>query len=216
MIRVLIADDHPVMRAGLAALLGSLPDIEVVAVVADGREAIDAVLRHRPDVALLDLQMPQLDGLGALREISRLEPEVALCVLTMYDDEDSLFAAVRAGARGYLLKGAEQEDIARAVRAMVAGELVFGPGVASRILRQLTAPPEKVRAFPELTDREFLVLEQLAAGRRTSQIAGQFGIAGKTVSNVVSSILAKLGVADRNEAASLARAAGLGQTGPPR
>lgn len=214
MIRVLIADDHPVMRAGLAALLDSLPDIEVVAVVADGREAVDAVLAHRPDVALLDLQMPRLDGLGALREITRVAPEVALCVLTMFDDDDSLFAAVRAGAKGYLLKGAEQEDIARAVRAMVAGEAVFGTGVAARILDRLTAPPAAVRPFPALTDREFQVLDQLAAGLSTAAVAARLGITGKTVSNQVSAVLAKLGVADRGQATTLAREAGLGRRPP--
>lgn len=214
MIRVLIADDHPVMRNGLAALLGSLPDIEVVAVVADGREAIDAVLRHRPDVALLDLQMPRLDGLAALEEMNRIAPDTALCVLTMFGDDDSLFAAVRAGARGYLLKGAEQDDIARAVRAVHAGEAVFGPGVAARILRQLTAPATPVRAFAELTDREYEVLDLLAAGHPTSAIAGRLGLAGKTVSNVMSAILAKLRVADRTQAAILARAAGLGRPPP--
>lgn len=140
MIRVVIADDHPVMRYGLAALLGSLEDMEVVAVVADGREAVKEVVLLKPDVALLDLQMPNLDGFAALREISRLVPATALCVLTMYDDDDSLFAAMKAGARGYLLKGAEQEDIARAVRAVCAGEAVFGPGVAARVLQHLTVP----------------------------------------------------------------------------
>lgn len=215
MIRVLIADDHPVMRNGLAALLASLPDIEVVAAVADGREAIDAVMRHRPDVALLDLQMPRLDGLAALHEITRVAPDTALCVLTMFDDDDSLFAAVRAGARGYLLKGAEQDDIARAVRAMHAGEAVFGPGVAARILRQLTAPPTPTRAFAQLTDREYEVLDLLAAGHTTSVIAGRLGLAAKTVSNLMSAILAKLRVADRTQAAMLARDAGLGRP-PPR
>ena len=214
-IRVLIADDHPVMRAGLVALLGSLPDLEVVAVVADGREAIDAVLRHRPQVVLLDLQMPRLDGLGALREISRLAPDVAVCVLTMFDDDDSLFAAVRAGACGYLLKGAEQEDIARTVRAVSAGEAVFGPGVAARILAQLTAPVAVPRPFPQLSDREFQVLEALAAGRTTAAIADRLGLAAKTVSNLVSAVLTKLQVSDRTRAALLARDAGLGRGDRP-
>ena len=214
-IRVLIADDHPVMRAGLVALLGSLPDLEVVAVVADGREAIDAVLRHRPQVVLLDLQMPRLDGLGVLREISRLAPDVAVCVLTMFDDDDSLFAAVRAGARGYLLKGAEQEDIARTVRAVSAGEAVFGPGVAARILAHLTAPVVAPRPFPQLSDREFQVLESLAAGRTTAAIADRLGLAAKTVSNLVSAVLTKLQVSDRTRAALLARDAGLGRGDRP-
>lgn len=214
MIRVLIADDHPVMRNGLAALLSSLDDMEVVAVVADGREAVKEVVLQKPDVALLDLQMPNLDGFGALREISRLVPTTALCVLTMHDDDDSLFAAMKAGARGYLLKGAEQDDIARAVRAMHAGEAVFGPAVAIRVLQQLTAPVATARPFPQLTDREFEILDLLAAGQATHTIASQLGVAPKTVSNLVSNILAKLHLADRAQAAVAARDAGLGQRGP--
>lgn len=211
MILVLIADDHPVMRNGLAALLGSIDDMEVVAVVADGREAVKEVVLHQPDVALLDLQMPNLDGFGALREISRLVPSTGLCVLTMHDDDDSLFAAMKAGANGYLLKGAEQEDIARAVRAVHAGEAVFGPGVARRVLQQLTAPPvAAARAFPQLTQREYDVLDLLAAGQPTRTIAETMGVAPKTVSNLISSILGKLHLADRAQAAVVARDAGLG------
>ncbi|MCW2657345.1 MAG: two-component system response regulator [Jatrophihabitans sp.] len=213
MIRVLIADDHPVMRNGLAALLGSLDDMEVVAVVADGRLAVKEVVLLKPDVALLDLQMPELDGFGALREISRLVPSTALCVLTMHDDDDSLFAAMKAGARGYLLKGAEQEDIARAVRAMHAGEAVFGPGVAHRVLQQLVAPPAVARPFPELTEREFEVLDLLAAGHPTRTIASRIGVAPKTVSNLMSSILRKLQLVDRAQAAVAGRDAGLGSGG---
>jgi DNA-binding NarL/FixJ family response regulator len=184
MIRVLIADDHPVMRNGLAAVLSSLADIEVVAVVADGRQAVKEPVLAKPDVALIDLQMPNLDGFGALREISRLVPSTALCVLTMFEDDDALFAAMKAGAKGYLLKGAEQDDIARAIRAIHAGEAVFGSGVAARILQQLTAPPQPSRAFPELTDREYEVLDLLSAGRTTNAIATHLGIAPKTVRNL--------------------------------
>ncbi|MDQ6933855.1 MAG: response regulator transcription factor [Actinomycetota bacterium] len=215
MIRVLVADDHPVMRNGLAAVLGSLGDIDVVAVAADGREAVREVVLRKPDVALIDLQMPNLDGFGALREISRLAPRTAVCVLTMFDDDDSLFAAMRAGARGYLLKGAEQEDIARAVRAMHAGEAVFGPRVAQRILQQLTSPPLPARGFPELTDREYQVLDLLAAGLATHAIALRLDIAPKTVSNLVSNLLSKLRLADRIQAAVVARDAGLGRPTPP-
>ncbi len=211
MIRVLVADDHPVMRAGLTALIGSLDDMEVVAVVADGRQAVRDVVLHRPDVALLDLQMPELDGFGALREIRRLAPATALCVLTMFADDDSLFTAMKAGAQGYLLKGAEQEDIARAIRAVHAGEAVFGPGVARRVLQQLTAPAPSPRPFPSLTDRELAVLDLVAAGLPTAVVAVKLGIATKTVSNLVSSVLNKLQVADRVQAAVMARDAGLGR-----
>ena len=126
-VRVVLADDHPVVRAGLRALLSSLPDIEVVGAAADGRSAVKEVVLQRPDVAMLDLQMPELDGLAATREIARLAPDVAVLVLTMFDDEDSVFSAMRAGARGYVVKGAEQEEIGRAIRAVAAGEAIFPP-----------------------------------------------------------------------------------------
>jgi DNA-binding NarL/FixJ family response regulator len=211
MIRVLIADDHPVMRSGLAALLRSFDDMDVVAVVGDGREAVKEIVLQKPDVALIDLHMPNLDGFGVLREISRLVPATALCVLTMHGDDDSLFAAMKAGARGYLLKGAEQEDIARAVRAMYSGDAVFGSGIAQRVLQQLTRPPSAARPFPELTEREFQVLGLLAAGQPTRTIANRIGVAPKTVSNLMSNILAKLHLADRAQAALAAQKAGLGR-----
>ena len=134
-IRVVLADDHPVVRAGLAALLGSLQGIEVVGVASDGREAVREVVLQRPNVAVLDLQMPGQDGFAATREIARVAPEVAVLVLTMFDDDDSVFAAMRAGARGYVVKGAEQEEIGRAIRAVASGEAIFGPGIAQRVLR---------------------------------------------------------------------------------
>ncbi len=215
MIRVLIADDHPVMRNGLAAVLGSVGDMEIVAVASDGREAVKEAVLTKPHVALIDLQMPNLDGFAALREINRLVPGTALCVLTMFDDDDSLFAAMKAGAQGYLLKGAEQEDITRAVRAVHAGEAVFGPGVAQRILQQLTAPARPARGFPELTDREYEVLDLLAGGLTTRAIADRLGIAPKTVSNLVSNTLGKLRLADRAQAAVVGRDAGLGRGSRP-
>ncbi len=211
MIRVLVADDHPVMRQGLAALLGSLPGIEVVGQAADGRAAVREAVLSRPDVVLLDLQMPGADGFTTLRELGRCVPSAAVCVLTMFDDDDSLFAAVRAGARGYLLKGAEQEEIERAVRSVAAGEAVFGAAVSQRVLAQLAAPAPAQRPFPQLTARELEVLDLLAAGLGPREIGARLGIAGKTVSNVVSSILVKLQLLDRAQAAGLAREAGLGR-----
>ena len=138
----------PVMRHGLTAMLGSLEGIEVVAQAADGKQAVREAVLHRPDVVLLDLQMPGTDGFEALRELSRALPGTAVCVLTMFSDDDSLFAAMRAGARGYLLKGAEQEDIERAVRGVAAGEAVFGPGVATRVLAQLTSAARRQTPSP--------------------------------------------------------------------
>ncbi|WP_238151625.1 response regulator transcription factor [Kribbella sindirgiensis] len=209
MIRVVLADDHPVVRAGLAALLSSLPGIEVVGVAATGREAIREVVTTRPDVAVLDLQMPDLDGFAATRELTRSAPEVAVLVLTMFEDDDSVFAAMRAGARGYLVKGAEQEEIARAIRAVAAGEAIFGPGVARRVLTFFAAPPP-TDPFPELTTREREILDLLAAGLSNPAIATRLDLAPKTVANNVSTIFTKLGTADRSTAIIQARNAGLG------
>jgi len=217
MITVLIADDHPVVRQGLAALLSSLDGFEVVALAANGREAVKEAVLHQPDVALVDLRMPQLDGFAAIRALVQAAPHVAVCVLTMFDDDDSLFAAMRAGARGYLLKGAEQDEIARAVRAVAAGEAVFGPGVAQRVLGHLTGPVTTSTStpFPELTSREREVLDLLAAGVPGATIGARLHLAPKTVSNHIASILAKLHLADRAQAAVVAREAGLGQSPPP-
>ncbi len=208
-VRVVLADDHPVVRAGLAALLGSLPDVDVVGVAADGRQAVREVVLHRPNVALLDLQMPELDGFGATREISRLAPEVAVLVLTMFDDEDSVFAAMRAGARGYVVKGAEQEEIGRAIQAVAAGEAIFSPGVAQRVLRYFAAPQPATDPFPDLTSREREILTLLAAALPNTAIATRLGLSPKTVANHLSSIFTKLQVADRSAAILRAREAGL-------
>jgi DNA-binding NarL/FixJ family response regulator len=209
-VRVVLADDHPVVRAGLAALLGSLPDIDVVAVAADGRAAVKEVVLHRPDVAVLDLQMPVLDGFAATRDIARQVPDVAVLALTMYDDEDSVFAAMRAGARGYVVKGAEQDEIGRAIHAVAAGEAIFSPGVAQRVLRYFAAPPPVPEPFPELTAREREILDLLAAALPNPVIATRLGLSPKTVANHLSSIFTKLQVADRASAILRAREAGLG------
>jgi DNA-binding NarL/FixJ family response regulator len=214
MIRVVLADDHPVVRAGLAALLTSLDGIEVVGVASTGREAVREVITSRPDVAVLDLQMPDLDGFAATRELGRSAPDVAVLVLTMFEDDDSVFAAMRAGARGYLVKGAEQEEIARAIQAVAAGEAIFGPGVARRMLGFFSAPPPAAEPFPELTTRERQILDLLAAGLSNSAIADRLDLASKTVANNVSAIFTKLGIADRSAAIVRARNAGLGTDGP--
>ena len=219
MINVLVVDDHPVVRSGLSGVLSTLEGLEVVGVAADGAEAVRETVLHRPDVVLMDLQMPGMDGLAAIREIARVAPTTRVCVLTMFNDDDSLFAAMRAGAHGYLLKGAEQDEIARAVRAIAAGEVIFGPGVAERVLHQLNTPAARSPVpFPSLTARELEVLELLAAALPTSTIADQLRLAPKTVSNHVSNILTKLQVVDRTQAAVLARDAGLGSDAgqPPR
>jgi DNA-binding NarL/FixJ family response regulator len=211
-IRVVIADDHPIVRTGLTALLGSLPDFEVVGVAADGRAAVREVVLSKPDVALLDLRMPELDGIAATRELARVAPNVAVLVLTMHDDDDSVFAAMSAGARGYLVKGVEQEDIARAISSVAAGEAIFGPGVAQRVLAYLQSPRTSTEtAFPQLTPREHEILDLIAGGHNNAAIANRLGVASKTVANSVSSIFGKLQVADRAQAIVQARDAGLGR-----
>jgi DNA-binding NarL/FixJ family response regulator len=209
-VRVVLADDHPVVRAGLAALLGSMSGISVVAIAADGHAAVKEVLLQRPDVALLDLQMPGQDGIAATRQIASVAPEVAVLVLTMFDDDESVFAAMRAGARGYLVKGAEQEEIGRAIHAVAAGEAIFGPGVAQRVLRYFSTPPPKVDPFPQLTAREREILDLLARTMSNAAIAGRLGLSPQTVANHISSIFTKLAVADRGQALLRAREAGLG------
>jgi DNA-binding NarL/FixJ family response regulator len=150
-VRVVVADDHPIVRDGLRALLGSLPDVEMVGEATTGREAVRSAVTDRPDVIVMDLRMPDLDGTTATAEICRVAPDVAVLVLTMLDDDDSVFAAMRAGARGYLVKGASQQEIVRAITAVAAGEAIFGPGVARRVLRYFASPPAAAQpAFPEL------------------------------------------------------------------
>lgn len=213
-VRVVLADDHPVVRDGLSALLSSRDGIEVVGTASGGREAIRAAVTDRPDVLVLDLQMPDLDGVAAAREIARAAPEVAVLMLTMFDDDDSVFAAMRAGARGYLLKGASQDEIVRAIQAVAAGEAIFGPGVARRVLGQLSGPAAEQAPFPGLTPRELEVLELLTTGMTTAAIGARLGLAPKTVTNHTSSVFAKLQVHGRAEAVARARRAGLGE--PPR
>ncbi len=210
-IRVVIADDHPIVREGMSALLTSLPGFVVAGVAATGREAVREVVTTRPDVAVLDLLMPDLDGIAATKEIARAAPDVAVLVLTMFSDDDSVFAAMRAGARGYLVKGAEQDEIARAIRAVAAGEAIFGPAVAQRVLRFFSGPSTPDVPFPELTARERQILDLLAAGLPNGAIGARLGVAQKTVANNVSAIFAKLQVADRAAAIIRARDAGLGR-----
>jgi DNA-binding NarL/FixJ family response regulator len=209
-IRVLIADDHPLVREGLKAALAPVREVEVVAEAATGQAAVREAVLHRPEVVVMDLQMPELNGIEATRELARAVPTAAVLVLTMFDDDDWVFAAMRAGARGYVLKGAEQHEIARAITAVAAGEAIFGPAVATRVLAYFTTPPVTPTPFPELTAREREVLDLLAAGHTNHQIAERLGLSAKTVANHISAIFAKLQVADRTQAILRARDAGLG------
>jgi DNA-binding NarL/FixJ family response regulator len=207
---VVLADDHPVVRSGLRALLSSVDGITVVAEATTGREAIDATIEHRPDVLLVDLQMPDLNGIAATREVLQSVPEVAVLVLTMFHDDESVVSAMRAGARGYILKGAGQEDIVRAVRGVAAGEAIFGQNVAHRVL-DLLATPRAAEPFPDLPVRDREVLDLVATGLGNAVIARQLHLAPKTVSNHISAIFAKLRVVDRAAAIVRAREAGLGR-----
>ncbi len=212
MIRVAVVDDHPVFRHGLVALLGAVDDVEVVATAADGEEGLRLVEESQPDVVVMDLNMPGMSGVEATRHVVATSPSVGVLVLTMFEDDESVFAAMRAGARGYLVKGADSPEVVRAITAVAQGEAIFGPTVAQRVLgyltRPLTAQDEKV--FPELTTREREVLTLLAAGRWNGQIAQSLSLSAKTVRNNVSSIFSKLQVADRAEAIVRARRAGMG------
>ena len=208
-LRIVLADDHPVVRAGLRALIGTLDDLEVVGEAADGEAAVRETQLLRPDVVLMDVRMAGVDGVEATRRIRELVPETAVLMLTMYDDDATVFTAMQAGARGYLLKGAEQDEIAGAIKAVAAGQAIFGPTVAARVLAHFAAPPAAT-AFPQLTDREREILDLLARGRRTGEIAQDLFLSPKTVSNNLTSIFAKLQVTDRAGAIIRAREGGLG------
>jgi DNA-binding NarL/FixJ family response regulator len=210
-LRVVVADDHPVFRDGLAMILRER-DVEVVAEVSDGQEAIEAAAAHHPDVVLMDLTMPGLSGIEATRRLLAADPDVAVLVLTMSEDDDSLFAALRAGARGYLLKEAAADDIARAVVTVARGETVLGARVSTRVLEAVHGGllPGAPAPFPRLTERERQVLELIARGYQNARVAHHLGLSEKTVRNHVSTILAKLPAATRAEAVALARDQGLG------
>jgi DNA-binding NarL/FixJ family response regulator len=213
-IRVLLADDHPVYRDGLAALLSSVDGLHVVGTAEDGEAAVALAAELQPDVVVMDVQMPGLDGIEATRRVTAASPHIGVVVLTMAEEDATLFAAMQAGARGYLLKGANQAEITRAVTAVARGEAIFGPAVARRIAEFFAAGPSAAsaaqEAFPQLTAREREILELVAAGRSNAQIASTLFLSPKTVRNNVSNIFAKLHVADRAEAIVRAREAGLG------
>jgi DNA-binding NarL/FixJ family response regulator len=208
-LRVVLADDHPVIRDGLAALLSATEGIDVVATAAGGDEAVRLAVTHRPDVLVVDLHMPGgLDGVEATRKVRSAAPEVGILVLTMLDDDESVRAALDAGAAGYLLKGDSRQQIVRAIHAVAAGATILGSGVTPQ---RLAAPSQAPAPFAELTPRERQVLDMLATGSSTAAIAGRLGVATKTVTNNLSAIFAKLGVTGRTEAALLARDHGLGR-----
>lgn len=199
MIRVIVVDDHPLFRDGIGGLLATVPDIDVVAVLGDGEEAVRRAVELTPDVVLMDLNLPGTPGLEATRRIVGRAPSVAVLILTMVDDDDTVLAALAVGARGYLLKGAVQEDVLAAIRTVASGGSVLGPGVAQKVLAG--GRGRQGRYGAQLTDREAEVLALIAAGRSNPEIARSLGLSLKTVQNHVSHVLAKLQVRDRTQAA---------------
>ncbi|MDH2414777.1 response regulator transcription factor [Nocardioides sp. CER19] len=212
-IRVLVADDHQIVRDGLNALLGALDGIEVVGLAADGVDVLHLVEETAPDIVVMDIQMPRLDGLEATRRITARHAGVKVVMLTMNEDDETVLAAIRGGASGYLLKGSGADEVQHAIRAAAAGGMVFGATLATKVAAYFSGAlrSEAPQPFPELTDRERQVLQLLAAGRSNDQIAGELYVSSKTVRNAVSGIYAKLHAAGRAEAIVKAREAGYGR-----
>jgi len=211
-LRILLVDDHPLVRNGLRALLASVSDMIVVGEAASGEEAIAQAADLQPDIILMDLHMPGLNGVEATRRIVQAHPHISILVLTMLEDDASVFAAMRAGARGYLLKGADQADVLRAIAAAAHGEAIFSPPIARRLMQYFAnmQPMLPQAAFPDLTEREREILGLIAMGKSNVEIAEELVLSPKTVSNHVSNIFSKLHVVDRAQAVLRARQAGLG------
>lgn len=214
-IKVLIADDHVFYREGVRALLSNVPEVEMVGEANNGEEAIAQASELQPNVILMDLKMPGMNGIDATRKINETQPNIGVLVITMFDDDDSVFAAMRAGARGYLLKDADKDEVVRAIVAVERGEAIFSPAIAQRMMQYFSAPSasskkNQLSEFAELTDREMEILDLIAQGHNNLAIANKLSLSIKTVQNYVSSILTKLQVADRSQVIVRARKAGLG------
>ena len=219
-IKVLIADDHPMFREGVRSMLRREGSVELVGEAATGSAAIALAAELQPDVILMDLNMPRVTGIEATRRILETTPNTAILMLTMFEDDDSVFAAMRAGARGYLLKGADGAETLRAIHAVADGEAIFGPTIARRLSEYFAAPggdhkTTSSKAFPDLTEREHEILSLIAEGYTNTTIASRLYLSPKTVRNYVSSIFTKLEVADRPQAIVRAREAGLGREEVP-
>jgi DNA-binding NarL/FixJ family response regulator len=219
---ILIADDHLFYREGVRSLLSGVPDVEVVGEASNGAEAVQLASRLKPDVILMDLKMPGMNGIEATHEILKSKPDVGILIITMFDDDDSVFAMMRAGARGYILKDADQNELLRAIQSVYSGEAIFSPTIARRMVNFFANPPKATgtpqpdtsEAFPDLTEREQEILELIALGQNNSAIANRLSLSLKTVQNYVSNILNKLQAADRVEAMLKAREAGMGKKEP--
>lgn len=208
-LRVLIADDHTMFRRGVRSLLSTVPEVEVIGEASDGQTAVALAAELVPDLVLMDLQMPGGGGLAAIRAVTEQIPTANILVVTMFEDDDSVFAAMRAGARGYVLKDMDPDDFARAIVAVGRGEALFSRGIATRMFRFLSEPHASTQPFPELTGSERNVLELMATGANNSAIARDLSLSPKTVRNYISNIFRKLQVADRAQAIVIARNAGL-------
>lgn len=215
-LQILIVDDHPLFRKGMRTLLAPLPDFEVTGEATNGQDAIELAENLQPDVILMDLRMPETGGIAAIRQILKDSPHIRILVVTLLEDDDSVFAALRAGARGYVLKDTEEEELVRAIRAVGCGEAIFSPAIATRLTDYFATPRPTTTEdiFPELTTREREILNLIANGATNSTIARQLSISLKTTQNHVSNILNKMQVTDRVQAAIRAREAGLGVTKP--
>lgn len=210
-IRILIADDHPLFREGLRVLLDVVPGVELVGEACDGADVIARASELNPDVILMDIGLPRLNGIEATRQILRVHPSINILMVTMYEDDGSVFAAMRAGARGYVLKGADQGEVEMAIQIVNSGGVIFSPTIAHRVMHFFaTYQPVTAQIFPELTGREREILHLLAKGYNNATIAQRLIVSPKTVRNLVSSILSKLQVTDRAEAMIRAREAGMG------
>jgi DNA-binding NarL/FixJ family response regulator len=212
-IRILMADDHAVFREGLRYVLGSEPDMEIVGEAATGKEVVEKAAELGPDVVLMDIQMPGINGIEATRRILRSDPKVGIVVLTMFEDNDSVFSAMQAGAKGYVLKGADPSEILKVVRAVAEGDAYFGAEIARRLTDffSVPRPSSPAEPFPELTAREREVLDLIAQSHNNARIAKLLFVSPKTVRNHISNIFTKLQIADRTQAILRAREAGLGQ-----
>jgi DNA-binding NarL/FixJ family response regulator len=210
-VRVLVVEDHPLFRRGVVTLLDGVPDLAVAGVAESGEDAVAQAAELRPDVVLMDLQLPGISGIEATRAIVTADPEVRVLVLSLFEDEESVFLALRAGARGYVLKDADEEELTGAIRAVARGEAIFSRAIAGRVLAFFAQPREAPKVFPALTEREREILGLIAQGHPNPSIARRLSLSPKTVANYVSAIFAKLQVADRAEAMIRAREAGLGQ-----
>ena len=209
-LRILIAEDHPLYRKGMISLLQSIPEFEVVGEASTGEEAVARASQLRPDVILMDLQMPAVNGIEATRRILQEIPNVRVLVVTLFEDDESVFMALRAGARGYILKDADEEEMVLSIRAVGRGEAIFSPAVATRVLAYFSKPVAPPQVFPTLTNREREILNLIAQGHPNPSIAKQLSLSTKTIGNYVSNIFTKLQVADRAQAIIRAREAGMG------